>query len=131
MNDSIPEPRSIHTDPQDPQDDRTVPTLLESMSGAAAGALAGAIAGPAGMGAGAVLGSLVALVAGEVAHEDAAFRRAHDAELDREIGVTDGDLGAAHEGAEPGRGAFSAACMGIHGHGRAPAEGMIPGTDEE
>jgi hypothetical protein len=128
MNDTIPEPRIPGTDHHE---GRAGVTLLESVSGAAAGAVAGAIAGPVGMGAGAVIGSLVALVAGELAHQTAVEQRAHDAELDREIGVTEGDLGAAAPGSAPARGAFSAASMGIHGHGRAPAEGIIPGADEE
>ena len=83
------------------------------------------VAGPAGIVAGALIGGFAATLAGTVAHSAEVERREHDRELDREIGVTEGDLGAAVEGAPPAQRGFSLASMGIHGAGRTPAEGPI------
>ncbi|HVY44544.1 MAG TPA: hypothetical protein VHB21_01645 [Minicystis sp.] len=108
-------------------------SVLESGAGAPAGALAGSVAGPAGAAVGAVIGTLVATAAAEVAHGDAAERREEDEQLDRDLGVTEGDLGAASPDAPPPRiGCFSAAASGAATSSRdEPVEGPIPSDGAE
>ena len=54
----------------------------------------GAIAGPPGAAAGAVIGGLVGAVATGVVEKQAEARALHDEELDEEIGVMGGEIGA-------------------------------------
>ena len=93
----------------------TTTVVLESLSGAAIGALVGIVAGPPGAVIGALIGGAAATAAGNFAHADEVRRRAHDRQLDRDIGVTEGDLGTglAHAPGQ-GLGAYSLASMGIH-----------------
>jgi hypothetical protein len=81
--------------------------------GALAGAAVGAIAGPAGVAAGAVIGGVVGAIVAKVADEEAERVSAHEGELDDEIGVTSGSLGAPNLKHPPAkRGTFSAASSG-------------------
>lgn len=63
-------------------------------SGAVVGTTLGAIAGPVGMVAGGVIGSALGAVAGHAMDDEEERRSLHDQELDREIGVEGGDMGA-------------------------------------
>jgi predicted amino acid dehydrogenase len=101
----------------------------DGAAGALAGAAMGAIAGPPGAIAGAVVGAIAGAVTGVAMERDAAERAAEERELDREIGVNGGELGAPnlkHPQAKVG--AYSAASAGA-GDGEAtdeePAEGPI------
>ena len=81
---------------------------------------------------GAVIGGAVAAAAGEVAHREHEDEAARDEELDEEIGVIGGDIGAAKPNQPPARGAFHAASLGISTAGHtAPAEGPIQDLDDE
>ena len=63
-------------------------------SGMIAGAVIGANAGPPGMVAGAIIGGLAGVVAGAVLDNEASRQEIHTRELDAEIGVSGGDMGA-------------------------------------
>lgn len=81
--------------------------------GAAAGAAAGAIAGPPGIVAGAVLGAIAgAATAGALVENDEVEEAANE-ELDEEIGVIGGDLGAAQTNIPARIGAPSLSSAGI------------------
>jgi hypothetical protein len=98
-------------------------------SGAAAGAVLGAGAGPAGIVAGALIGGAAGAVAASALEKDAARKAARTRELDEQIGVTGGDLGAPNLKHPPARvGAYSAASVGAASSGDddEPAEGPIP-----
>lgn len=97
------------------------------VAGALAGAAMGAIGGPPGAAAGAVIGGIVGAVAAGIAEKDSADRAALDRELDAEIGVSGGELGAPnlkHPPAETG--AYSGASSGVGVPGESgPAEGPM------
>jgi phage tail tape-measure protein len=77
------------------------------------GAVVGAAAGPAGAVAGALIGGLAGAVVGAVLDEEASKRTARTRELDAEIGVTGGDIGAPNLKHPPAKvGAYSAAAAG-------------------
>jgi phage tail tape-measure protein len=63
-------------------------------SGAIAGAVLGASAGPPGILAGVIVGGAAGAIAAEVLDRDQVRSEARTRELDREIGVTEGDIGA-------------------------------------
>ena len=63
------------------------------MAGAVVGASTGAFAGPVGALAGGVVGVVAGAVAGAVLSDNAVREDARTSEVDREIGVIDGDLG--------------------------------------
>jgi uncharacterized protein YcfJ len=65
-----------------------------SAFGALVGAIVGAGAGMPGVIAGTVFGAIVGALAGAVVDRDASRRAAHTRELDAEIGVTSGEIGA-------------------------------------
>jgi|HubBroStandDraft_6_1064221.scaffolds.fasta_scaffold431232_2 phage tail tape-measure protein len=96
-------------------------------SGAVVGAAVGAMAGPVGVVAGALLGAAAGALAVEAMGTEADRRAAHDAELDEEIGVTGGDLGAPNLKHPPAKvGAPSAAAAGVGATaGTEPAEGPM------
>ena len=103
-----------------------------AVTGAVAGAAVGSIAGPVGAVAGAVAGTAAGAIAG-VALADASERRhAKDDQLDRDIGVTEGDLGAADPSAPPARiGAYSSGSAGAAAVStRTPSEGPIEDVDD-
>jgi hypothetical protein len=103
-----------------------------ALSGAVAGAAAGAIAGPGGILAGAAVGGAAGAIAGAALADEAEQRHAHERELDRDIGVTEGDLGAADPSQPPARvGAYSGASAGVGGSsGSTPSEGPIQDVDD-
>ncbi len=89
------------------------------LAGAAglAGAVIGIIAGPAGVVAGAIMGSIVGAAAGAMVADSNNRRWHHDEEMDYDIGVYDGSMGAASPDAPPVRiGAFSAGSAGAAGN---------------
>jgi hypothetical protein len=105
---------------------------VDALAGAAAGAAAGALAGPPGMVIGAVIGGAVGAVAGEVRHMDHVEAAARDEQLDRDIGVSGGDLGAAPADQPPSRGVFHATSLGVStGTSPWPAEGPIQDLDDD
>jgi hypothetical protein len=102
-----------------------------AVSGAVAGAAAGSLAGPAGAVAGGIVGGVAGAMAGVALADDAQRRHSHGAELDREIGVTEGDLGAAGPDAPPARvGAYSAGSAGAGVATPTPSEGPIQDVDD-
>ncbi|HZF51079.1 MAG TPA: hypothetical protein VE093_20615 [Polyangiaceae bacterium] len=106
---------------------------LEVLAGMAAGAVTGAIAGPPGMIAGAVLGSAMGAAAGIALDAQNLEESRKDEELDRDIGVVDGNIGEASPNQPPiTRGTFSAASMGVANEvAVSPAEGPIPNVGDE
>src|SRR5262249_9645968 len=68
--------------------------LGEALFGGVVGAVTGAIAGPPGVITGAVIGFLVGLLAGIVAEQEEARAAFRERNLDVEIGVIRGSLGA-------------------------------------
>jgi Glycine zipper len=96
-------------------------------SGAFVGAVVGAAAGPAGVAAGAVMGGIAGALAGAALDRDATEQTARNRELDAEIGVSGGDLGAPNLEHPPAKiGAYSAASVGEGRSGDGePAEGPI------
>jgi hypothetical protein len=101
-------------------------------SGAIAGAALGAAAGPPGVVAGAVLGAVAGAVAASALESDAARKAAHDRDLDDEIGVSGGDLGAPNLKHPPARGgAYSPASAGVATSDDAePAEGPMEAPEK-
>jgi hypothetical protein len=96
-------------------------------SGAMAGTILGAAAGPPGMMAGAVIGAAAGAMAGAALDGRASERASRTRELDAELGVSGGDIGAPnlkHPQAKVG--AFSAGSAGAGAlSGGAPAEGPM------
>lgn len=110
---------------------RVRPDLAGAAAGAAVGAVAGAIAGPAGIVVGAVAGAAAGVVAREGLAADLRDKAAVDKQLDKEIGVTEGDLGAPNLKHPPAKvGAYSASSSGGGGGERHPAEGPIEPPDD-
>lgn len=103
-----------------------------AVSGAIAGAAAGIIAGPVGAVAGGAIGAAAGAVAGVALAEDHEKRLEEDEKLDRDIGVTEGSMGAPNLKHPPAKvGAFSkAAAGGAPVSSPTPASGPISGTDE-
>jgi hypothetical protein len=101
------------------------------VAGVVAGAAVGAIAGPAGVVVGGVLGGVTGAAAGGAIANDAERRHAHAHDVDREIGVTGGDIGAASSNQPPARiGAFSAGSAGAGSTASTPAEGPMQDVDD-
>jgi phage tail tape-measure protein len=73
-------------------ENKGVPEVVGGVAGGATGALAGAIAGPPGMIVGAIVGAMAGVAAG-VALDGPSDKELRDEELDREIGVTEGNIG--------------------------------------
>jgi hypothetical protein len=116
-----------------PRSRRRIAHEIEGAAGGAVvGAIGGAIAGPAGVVAGAVLGGLAGAAAENALEEEDLQRDSRSRELDAEIGVTDGDLGAPNLEHPPARiGAYSAASAGAGQASHAPAEGPMQSIDGE
>jgi hypothetical protein len=111
-----------------PKHASVVPIGLE---GAVAGAAVGSIAGPVGVIAGTALGGLFGAMADEVLEKDQRLSEARDAELDAEIGVVGGDIGAAPAGQPPPRfGSYSAPSSGAPGPTGSSSEGPLQEVDE-
>lgn len=97
-------------------------------SGALVGAALGAAAGPPGMVAGALIGSMAGALAGAALDTESLRQTARTRELDAEIGVSEGELGAPNLEHPPATvGAFSAASAGTSPSSGddEPAEGPI------
>jgi|SRR5580698_3831162 hypothetical protein len=91
------------------------------LSGAVAGAVLGAAAGPPGVVAGAILGGVAGALGGAVLDAESSRQAAHTRELDEEIGVVGGEIGAPNLKHPPSRiGAPSMASAGAGG--RSPHE---------
>lgn len=101
------------------------------LSGALAGAAMGAVAGPPGAVAGAVIGGVAGVLAGVAMDNAEEDRAARDADLDLEIGVSGGEIGAPNLEHPPAtRGAYSAAASGLDGlPDDSPAEGPMQSPD--
>jgi outer membrane lipoprotein SlyB len=69
--------------------------IAGAIAGEVVGGIVGSLAGPPGAVAGMVVGAAVGALAGEVLDQEAERSHIHDEDLDDEIGVTSGDLGAA------------------------------------
>jgi hypothetical protein len=121
------------TRPVVPREDQGASVLdYAAVSGAVAGAALGAVAGPPGIVAGGLVGTAMGVLAGVgLDNAEHAFE-AHDHELDDEIGVTKGDLGAAPPDAPPAvKGCYSAASAGVASSRPTPAEGPMQDIDED
>ncbi|HEY1957344.1 MAG TPA: hypothetical protein VGH28_17115 [Polyangiaceae bacterium] len=104
---------------------------IVAASGTVAGAMFGSMVGPVGTVAGAIVGGVVGAGAGVYLEDRAERERWHEDELDEDIGVYDGTLGAAPEDAPPPRiGAFSAEASGGERQSHPPSEGPIQDLDE-
>ncbi len=103
-----------------------------SVSGAVTGAATGAVAGPPGILAGAVVGAAMGMVIGKALDREDDRQRLHDEELDREIGVQGGNLGAASPNQPPARtGAYSAASAGAGSSSPCASEGPMQSLDDD
>jgi hypothetical protein len=99
-------------------------------SGAMVGAIVGASAGPPGMIAGAIMGGLAGALAGAALDTESAASERRTRELDEEIGVSGGELGAPNlKHPPPTGGAYSAASSGVSPAKDTPAEGPIQTPD--
>jgi hypothetical protein len=105
----------------------------EIAAGLAAGAAMGAASGPPGMATGVIVGGSIGALLGAAEERDDKRRAAHDAQLDEEIGVTGGDLGAPNLMHPPAIvGAYSVASSGGHGGREArPAEGPMSSLEDD
>jgi outer membrane lipoprotein SlyB len=108
------------------------------MSAGAVGAIAGAsfggiFAGPAGAAAGAVVGAAMGAATGWAVEMRAKDEAVRDHRLDREIGVTDGDIGVPGLQHPPAKiGAFSREVSGASSVAEAPqAEGPMQAPPEK
>jgi len=68
--------------------------IAGALAGEVVGGIVGSLAGPPGAVAGMVIGGAAGALAGKVIDQEAERGHIHDEELDEEIGVTGGDLGA-------------------------------------
>jgi phage tail tape-measure protein len=99
-------------------------------SGTAAGAAVGSVAGPVGAVAGAIVGGVIGAAAGAVLEQENERAHQHDEHLDEDIGVYDGQLGAASPDAPPARvGAFSVGASGGARPSKPPTEGDMQDVD--
>jgi phage tail tape-measure protein len=96
-------------------------------SGAVAGSVVGAAAGPPGMVAGAIIGGVAGAIAGAVLDGESSRQASHTRELDAEIGVSEGELGAPNlEHPKAERGVYSGASTGVaSSSSEQPAEGPM------
>jgi hypothetical protein len=80
-----------------------------------------------------VMGAAVGALAGKVLDEEAERAHVHDGDLDDEIGVTSGSLGAPNLAHPPARtGAYSVASSGGGGTvTRTPSSGPIPSDGQD
>jgi hypothetical protein len=76
-----------------PREAKTPMLDVSTVGGTLAGTMIGAIAGPVGMVVGGVVGGTLGIVAGATLDEENARISKHDHELDKEIGVEEGDIG--------------------------------------
>jgi hypothetical protein len=100
-------------------------------AGMVVGGAVGAIAGPPGIVAGAIIGGAAGAVAAVALERDADRQATRTRELDAEIGVSGGDLGAPNlKHPRPTVGAYSASSAGVStSGGEDPAEGPMQTPD--
>jgi phage tail tape-measure protein len=101
-------------------------------SGALAGAVLGAGAGPVGIVAGTVIGGVAGALAGAAMDTESSRQAARLRELDGEIGVSEGELGAPnleHPTATVGAYSAQSAGVGLSSSDEQPAEGPIQPPD--
>jgi hypothetical protein len=98
--------------------------------GAIAGGILGSIAGPPGVAAGALLGGIAGAITEAALENGAADDATRARELDAELGISGGDIGAKSLRHPPAkRAAYTGASVGADGSSdSAPAEGPIPST---
>jgi outer membrane lipoprotein SlyB len=72
-----------------------------AIAGEVVGGVLGSAAGPVGAITGMIVGAAAGALVGEVLEREANRAHVHDEELDDEIGVTSGDLGAARSAKPP------------------------------
>ncbi len=101
-------------------------------SGALAGVVLGAGAGPPGMVAGAIIGGMVGAITGSMLDSASSSQASHARELDEQIGVSKGDLGAPNlEHPTAKTGVCSTASLGVaRSSGAEPAEGPMQEPEE-
>jgi nucleotide-binding universal stress UspA family protein len=103
-----------------------------AVSGAVAGAVTGSIAGPPGAAAGAIIGTAIGMAIGRTLDDEDARKHVRDEELDRQIGVSEGDLGAAARNQPPARvDAYSAGSAGVGASSTSSSEGLMQSLDED
>lgn len=103
----------------------------EIVAGAAVGAVAGVVAGPPGAAVGALIGGIAGAAAGVAIERGEHEKQAHDEQLDRDIGVSGGSIGAPWlEHPPPVHGLYHSATLGISRGGDAePSDGPIQNVD--
>ena len=105
---------------------------LGAAGGALTGGILGSIAGPPGVAAGVILGGVAGAVTEAALESGAVQDVTRERELDAELGISGGDIGAKNlRHPPPKRGAYSGASSGASvgaggSSGEAPAEGPIP-----
>lgn len=107
---------------------RIVHEVEGGASGALAGAVLGAAAGPPGIVAGALIGSIAGALTGKALDTESSRQTARTRELDAQIGVSEGELGAPNLKHPPAKvGAYSAGSAGASSSSgdEEPAEGPI------
>jgi hypothetical protein len=81
--------------------------------------------------AGAAVGAVAGALAGRALDVDAERQVARERQLDAELGVTEGTVGAPNlKHPPPTRGAYSGASVGVESSGGQPAEGPIQVPEE-
>lgn len=86
-------PSDRKPNPALPPEDHAI-AAAAAIAGGAAGAVAGAIGGPIGMVAGGAIGAAIGAISGATMENDEHRHDAHERELDDDIGVTKGTIGA-------------------------------------
>ena len=100
--------------------------IAPSATPRAAGEVMGAIGGPVGAVIGAIAGGAVGALATECVAAGDAVKSRNDRKLDKEIGVSEGELGAPNLEHPPAtRGLYSAGAAGVSSEGGEVAEGPI------
>lgn len=96
-----------------PRRPRPAPKAVFGTVGAISGAVLGGLAGPAGAAAGALIGAAMGALSAMAFETVAAEHDEHDEKLDRDIGISEGDIGAPNLKHPPAKvGAFSSASSG-------------------
>lgn len=123
--------KKVNKKPQTAKSRRLEHEAETGMSGALAGAAVGAVAGPPGAIAGAVIGGVVGVLAGAALENQADVTAARDEELDDEIGVNGGTMGAPNlEHPPASRGTYAGASAGTGSSASSPpAEGPFQAPD--
>jgi hypothetical protein len=101
------------------------PVALDAAAAAAAGAIAGTVGGPIGMAIGAVIGGIVGAAAGVVVESEDREKSLHNEQLDRDIGVSGGNIGEASPNQPPSHGRFHAASLGVADEEAESSDGPI------